>query len=450
MNLKQRIVTNMLNFLKCSKELELKITLWLNHLLVIYAFLIPIHNKSKSSLFFVMLLLFLYRRNYWFYVKSALSNKIVQAFLIFYFINILGFIYTDNVDFAKSTMDKVKYILFPLIFLSFLDKRFSIRILTAFSLGIFCSEMVSYAIRFELLPPEVFFFGHELYSTKIKDPSPFFNHLDHNIGLAVMVSLLLFQLLNFKLSFFTKVFTILFMLSATVNMTLIGSRTGYVLYIVLILTTLMVTYKKNILKAILLSLVLTIPISYFSYNNAPMVNKRVNQTVESAKKIIYDKDYDSSLGLRLGLAMYSFDVIKENPLIGVGTGDYMNALHEVIPAHHSYLKRLKQPHNVYVKTLLQFGVIGFLSFLYIFYIIFTYKGTSQSNKGMLVILSIAMLVIMLPGKFYGLFVLPMFVTLLSSFVVQNTREIEWRSFDSAMGLKYVLWGIAFLLIGVTK
>ena len=440
----------MLNVLKCSKELELKITLWLNHLLVIYAFLIPIHNKSKSSLFFVMLLLFLYRRNYWHYIKSALSNKIVQVFIIFYIVNVLGFIYTDNFVLAKSSIGHAKYILFPLIFLAFLDKRFSIRILTAFSLGIFFSELVSYAIRFEILPPEVFFFNHEVYSTEVSDPSPFFNHLDHNIGLAVMVSLLLYQFLNFKLSLITKLFTLLFMISATINMTLIGSRTGYVLYIVLIITALIVSYKKNIGKALIFALILLIPISYFAYMESSMVNKRVNQTIESIEKIVNEKDYDNSLGLRVGLSMYSLEVIKNNPIIGVGTGDYMDELHSVIPFEHSYLKRLKQPHNVYIKTLLQFGIIGFISFLYIFYALFKYKDTSEENKGMLIILSMAVLVVMLPGKFYGFFVLPMFVTLVSAFIVNSTRDIQWQDFDLKMGLKYVLLTIIFLLIGITK
>jgi len=440
----------MLDFFKCTKELESKITLWLNHLLVIYAFLIPIHNKSKSSLFFVMLLLFIYRRNYWFYIKDVLSNKIVQAFLIFYTINVLGFIYTDNLEFARSSMGHAKYLLFPLIFLSFLDKRFTIRILTAFSLGIFLSELVSYLIRFEILPSTLFFFSHEVYSTIISDPSPFFNHLDHNIGLAVMVSLLLFQLLNFKLSFIMKVFTLLFMISATINMTLIGSRTGYVLYIILVIITLLLTYRKNMIKAILIAMVLLIPISYFAYTESSMVNNRVNITIESMQKIVNEKDYNNSIGLRLGFTKYSLEVIKNNPIIGVGTGDYMDTVYDVIPLEYSYLKDLKQPHNVYIKTLLQLGIFGLVAFLYIFYSIIVYKQTTSLNKGMMLIVTLGTMVVMIPGKFYGFFVLPMFVTLISVLMVQKEREIQWRNFDFKTGLKYVLCGIIFLLIGVTK
>ncbi len=41
-----------------SKEVQDKITLWMNHLLVVYAFLIPINGKAKTSVFFCILLLF--------------------------------------------------------------------------------------------------------------------------------------------------------------------------------------------------------------------------------------------------------------------------------------------------------------------------------------------------------------------------------------------------------
>ena len=132
----------------------------------------------KSSLFFLMLILFLWRGKYWYYIKNVLSNRIVQAFLIFYVISVIGFVYTENIEFAKSSMDKMKFMMFPLFFLTFLDKRFSLRIVAAFSLGIFLSEIVSYAIRFEVFPVELYLFNHEVYSTSLLNPSPFFNHFE--------------------------------------------------------------------------------------------------------------------------------------------------------------------------------------------------------------------------------------------------------------------------------
>ena len=70
-----QILNNIVLKIKPSQDVQNRITLWLNHLLVVYAFLIPIHSKSKSSVFFVMLILFLYRMDFVKYVKDALSNN---------------------------------------------------------------------------------------------------------------------------------------------------------------------------------------------------------------------------------------------------------------------------------------------------------------------------------------------------------------------------------------
>lgn len=442
-----------INKLKPNIDLENKITLWLNHLLVLYSFLIPIHNKSKSSLFFVMLLLFIYRMNYIKYLKDALKDKIIQSFLIFYLIGILGLLYTENIGDAISSMDKAKYLLFPLFFLSFFDKRFANRVIIAFFLGMFCSEILSYLIRFEIFPP-VFGIGeYNIYKTSIYDPTPFFNHLDHNIGLSIVIAILFYNLINNKIQpLFFKFITVFFITTATLNMSFVGGRVGYVLFLILIFTVLYLSFR-NIKKTFLLSLLVLIPISFLSYNFSSMVKNKVDQTINSLEKIIDNRDYKSSIGYRIGFTVYSFEVIKDNPLIGVGTGDYMEEVRNIIPEKHKFLSNrnvLAQPHNVYIKTLLQFGIIGLGSLIYIFYTLLTYKNTTKYNQDILVILCIATIFFMLPGKFYGVFVLPMLVTLISALIVKKDMEIEYNKFKLKTFLGYIMFTSVFLIIGITK
>ncbi len=444
---------NLITKIRPSQELQDKITLWLNHLLVVYAFLIPIHNKSKGSLFFVMLILFLYRMNFMKYLKDALSNKIVQAFIAFYLIWLFGFIYSDNLIYAKDSISKAKFLLFPLLFLSFLDKRFTFRVVSAFVLGMLFSELVSYGIRFELLPHALYIQSYEIYKTVLSDPSPFFKHTDHNVGLAIVVALLLYQLLNKKISTNLKIISIFFMTTATINMSFIGSRTGYILYIFLILLVLCITYKKNLKKAILIGLIIIVPIAYLAYNYSSMINHRVNLTLVSLGKVLNDDNYNSSVGLRLGFTKYSLKVIKDNPILGVGTGDYMDEVRAIIPEKHKYIANptlIAQPHNVYIKTLLQFGIVGLLSLLFIFYRLFTYKDCDEYNKGVIIILTSAVMLFMLPGKFYGYFILPMFVTLISAMITQKQRDIDYKDIDIKTLSAYAFITLLFLTIGITK
>jgi O-antigen ligase len=436
-----------------SQELKDKITLWLNHLLVLYTFLIPIHNGAKSSMFFVMLVLFLYRRDYGFYLKEAFSNKVVQAFLLFYFINAFGMLYTDNIAYGKAHMDKTKYLLFPLMFLSFLDKRFVWRVVAAFILGMLVAEIFSYLIHFGIFPLEFYLGKYEIYKTYSKfSPAPFMHHGAHNVGLALVVAILLYQLLNKKhVSIGIKVFSVIFMTTASLNMSFIASRTGYVLYIFIILVVIFLTFKKKIFKVMAVTILLLTIISTLAYNYSNTVNTRVNLTINSINKVLENEDYKSSLGLRLGFSKYAIEVIKDNLLFGVGTGDHMDAVDSVIPEKHKYIVgTLSKPHNVYTQILLQTGLLGGISFLYLIYTILFYKNTKKEKKDIMIIIALATLVFMLPGMFFGTFTLPLFVVFISAMIANKEQNIKYYDMNGSLLIKYFIFVVLFLIIGITR
>lgn len=438
--------------LKPSEEVQNRITLWLNHLLVIYTFLIPINNNAKSSLFFTMLVLFLYRRNYWFYLKDAFSNKIVQAFLLFYILNAIGMLYTDNIDYGKSHMDKVKYLLFPLFFFSFLDVRFAFRIVTAFILGMFVSEIFSYLIHFNILPLSVHLGEYIIYEAFSRfSPAPFMHHIHHNIGLSLVVGILLYQLLNKKdISKYIKIGSIIFIITATINMSFIASRTGYILYVLIILLVVILTFRKNIFKILIVTMFSLISIATLAYNFSDIVNIRVHETIDNINKIIKEDDYNTSVGLRVGFTKYSLGVIKENILFGVGTGDHMDKVRETLPPKHEYISTISTPHNVYIQILLQFGIIGFMVFLYLFYSIFSYNKTEKYKKDIMIIVTASALIFMLPGNFIGTFELPLFVVFISAMIISKEQNICVSSFNIQLLLKYLGIITFFLIIGITR
>ncbi|AXX92912.1 polymerase [Malaciobacter molluscorum LMG 25693] len=442
----------MFRFLRApSDEIQNKINLWLNHLLVIYSFLIPINNNAKSSLFFTMLVLFLYRRDYWFYLKEALSNKIVQAFLIFYLINAFGMLYTENIAYGKSHMDKIKYLLLPLMFLSFLDIRYVWRIVAAFVFGMFTAEIFSYLIHFGVLPYEFDIGKYEIWKTFPYSPAPFMNHGAHNVGLALVIAILLYNLLNKKhVSTAVKIFSLIFMTTATINMSFIASRVGYVLYIFIILVVIMLTFRKKIVKVLASTIIILSIISTLTYNYSNTVNYRVNQTINSIEKIINDDNYKTSVGLRIGFTKYSLDVIKENLLFGVGTGDHMDKVRAIVPEKHKYIDSISKPHNVYTQILLQIGLVGMIGFIYLIYSILSYKNTTKDKKDIMIIFTLAVLVFMLPGMLYDTFSLPLFVVFISAMIANKEYNIKYNKMNGNLLLKYIIFVILFLIIGITR
>lgn len=438
----------MLKNLKPSQDIKDKITLYLNHLLVIYAFLIPIDSHAKSQVLAVMLILFVYRGDFIFYLKSSISNKIVQSFVFVYGLWVIGLLYTDDINQAINGMYKAKYLLLPLFILSFIDKNFSFKIITAFIVGMLFSELVSYGIGFHILPSSLSIYSHEIYKTSVMDPSPFFNHIDYSIGLALTISLLLYQLLNKNINLIMKIITIIFILSATINMGFIGGRTGYVNLIILTILVFVISNKKSLFKSIFTSLGIVFLVSVVAYNYSSVIHNRTHQTINSIEKIINNEDYSTSVGVRIGLSRYALEALKDNLIFGVGSGDDMNMLKKRIPKKYENLKSYGEIHNVYVQTLLQFGLVGLFILFLLFYRIFRYEDVNEYRKGILIIITTVIMISMLPGKFYGHFVLPMFVVIVSAMIANQDRGFINTEMNKKSLLIYFFLTFVFITMGL--
>jgi len=73
----------------------------------------------------------------------------------------------------------------------------------------------------------------------------------------------------------------------------------------------------------------------------------------------------SSLGLRLEYYRLTFEIIREHPLAGVGTGGFPKAYAEKARERGSY--EVRNPHNEYLLVMAQNGVVGLVLLLYLFW-----------------------------------------------------------------------------------
>ena len=96
-----------------------------------------------------------------------------------------------------------------------------------------------------------------------------------------------------------------------------------------------------------------------------MFETRIKTTISAVKS--YQINKGTSVGQRLNFAANSFEVIKKNPIIGVGTGDFPMEYKKVNLRNSPNLPNTTNPHNMYVLILMQLGAIGLISFLSIFY-----------------------------------------------------------------------------------
>lgn len=416
------------NIVHFQKKNEDNINILLNIIFVVYAFFLPISvdGYSRSFLFSIMLLLVAFRGNYFYYFKYSFSHPIVIAFLLYASMHYFWLIGTDNISWAERMLDQAKVAFYPILFFSFLDKRFTLTVITGFLVGMMVSELISYAIHFKLIPWQ--FILHDVvypwkshaiditfYSAHSPiDPSPFLHHSFYSAAIALSTSILIYRLIQESLSRYVQLISILFIVTMTINMLIVGGRTGYILYGILLFSLIFMIYKRKSIKPFIISVTLLFSIFSIAYFNNGLFTQRIDQTITTLKALNANSmNFNSSFGYRLGIWYYGLDVIKDSPFLGTGTGDQIDTLHTKIKPEHNFLKTMPDMHNHYFSILLQFGLIGFLFLVNIYYQIFKFDTKNKELNVIKNLILITMLVTAVTAT-YWYFYLPTYVLLIST------------------------------------
>ena len=103
------------------------------------------------------------------------------------------------------------------------------------------------------------------------------------------------------------------------------------------------------------------------------MNLAVNNTINEINK-------NTSAGQRITFAINSWQIIKENPIIGIGTGDFPLEYKKINQINTPGLPNTTNPHNMYTLIVMELGVIGLISMLSIFYYQFKPSDDSRHQR----------------------------------------------------------------------
>ena len=173
-------------------------------------------------------------------------------------------------------------------------------------------------------------------------------------------------------SFRTKIddinsyFLIAFLFTITVNMFITGGRAGQVMFFAMIIIVIFQYYRSNIKKALIVIGVLVPLVFAMAYSSSKIFENRVDAAMSNISN--FEENQNSSVGLRLTYAINSINLIQESPLLGTGVGSFKELYPEVHKNNTPHLPIIaNQPHNMYVLVLVELGIVGLLSMLYILY-----------------------------------------------------------------------------------
>jgi O-antigen ligase len=341
------------------------------YLLFFLAFLAPLTVFGANVIIVVIVLLWIFSGNYFFKIKQIIGNKFLIASILFFFLHVIGLIWTHDLPWGLHIVHKMWYFLLLIPVLHSIVKKEDIaKYVAFFLLAITLTEVISYLIWFEIIKPFKF--------ASVLNPTPFMSHVSYNPILALSIYIVYHEVFfNKNLEKPRFLLYSFFALTMTINMFITGGRAGHVMYFAMISILIFQYFNNQKIKS-LFAILIIIPVIFFTaYQSSPLFHDRVNLAVNNT--LDYSVNKNTSVGQRITFAINSWEVIKENPLIGVGTGDFPSEYQKVNTLNTPDMPDTKNPHNMYTLILVQLGLIGLISMLSIFY----YQvriSLEQSNK----------------------------------------------------------------------
>ena len=333
---------------------------FINYFIVLYSFCLPISKAGTTFSAICLILLWFIESNFKVKISLIKSNKFMIVLGTFLLLSFLSIFWSSDTSFAVDYIRKYwHFLIIPIIYTS-LNKSYINHVFSAFLLGMFISEIVSYGIFFEFWTKE---------GVSPNDPSPFMDHTNYSIYLAFTVFILMHRIL-FEPLIKWKIMYGVFMLFSMSNMLVNGGRTGQVAFFVTLFIVAFLNIKNKLI-AIFGSIIFVFIVFTSAYNTSPVFNDRINYAFHDIEKMIKDKDFTNSFSIRVSLWIIGTEQFLDNFLIGTGIGDEDVDIQIYVKKYNfiyydNFQDNYIDYHNAYVQYSVQLGIFGLILFILLF------------------------------------------------------------------------------------
>ena len=330
--------------------------IWLPALL---AFSLPLSTSALSILAILILLLWLFEGN--FAEKSAeiFSNPVALSVLAFLAVLVIGLLWSPNVGAGLEVLqDRWKIAMLPVFLTAISWKRRALYI-NGFLAGLVTAMFITFLAWFDLIHYA------DVSSTHLTRKT---FHVVYNPLLAIGIYLVLHEAIWSQRK---RVYRVALLVLAGVmifNMFITEGRAGQLVFFVLVALLLFQIFKKNRFKAVLAVFLLLPTMFVAGYGLSPVFRQRVDTVRHEISQ--FKENPATSIGLRLLYWQNSWEIIRQHPWLGVGTGGFQTAYAQVNQEKSPFSFTTDNPHNQYVLVATMVGIPGILSLLIIFAVMF--------------------------------------------------------------------------------
>ena len=329
-------------------------------LVVVLGFTIPISVVADNILLAIIAGAWIFGGAYRAKIDGIRNNPVALAAIALFALYLAGTLYSIGSDseVLVTVAKGARLLLIPMVIPLMRDIQWRRRGLAAFQASMIVTLVLSYIIWSGMMPPTAWLKGTP------EDPVAFKAHITHNVFMAFTAFLLALGAVDAKTRRGRIVLGLLCAAAVVNVLVMVPGRTGHIVLVVLFAYFM---YRQLGAKglAIAAAAVGTLAVIVFLSPDT-MLHKRIMLADDELQqwRSGTPPDLKSSIGLRLEMLRNTIEVIRDNPVLGVGTGGFGKAYAEL--ANRTGDTLTKNPHNEFLMVIAQFGLAGFVVLVCVF------------------------------------------------------------------------------------
>lgn len=291
-------------------------------------------------------------------IKFSFKNKILCGLFLFYFIQLLSYLFTYNFDPNINRVTfQIMFLVVPLIFIlvkppsHLINKTFEYFVWSCFIFTFYSFCKLGYHYYVDYIHRDNYnFIQRSIYHF----------HYPYDVLFLNVANILL--LFTKRFSRVLKAIIFLFFFSFIL---LSGTRVGFVALLFVLFVFITLNIKRFLNYKFLIIFLVLIVSSFFFIKSSRYVNDKFFGSLDklgfnTSELVSPIGNNYHKISLRNQLWTISFIEIKKNKFFGYGPGSSKEILNEAYKRNNlTHLKNLDS-HNQYLSTLLELGIVGFL------------------------------------------------------------------------------------------
>jgi len=321
---------------------------------------IPVSVAADNVLLAFILLCWLFGGGYREKLAAIRGNPVALAALALFGLYLAGTLYTigSEREVLNALSKAARLLLIPALMPLMRGAQWRKRGIVAFQGSMLVTLLLSYLLWLGVLPVNGWLKGTGL------DPVAFKAHITHNVFMAFAAFLFALAAMDAKTRG-GRIACFALCAAAVANvLVMVPGRTGHIVLLVLFTYFL---YRQLRAKGLVLAgVALGVLAIGVSLSPGTMLHQRITLADEELQqwRAGVPPDLTSSIGQRLGLMRNTIEVIRDNPVLGVGTGGFTAAYAAL--ASRTGDAPTANPHNEFLMIIAQFGLVGLVLLLFVF------------------------------------------------------------------------------------